>query len=122
MGHSTANRSHRARRPRRRVDIFAGLKRLLLLVAVWTCAILIGYQAVRAYLQHRAVSQAVAGLDADYNDRLQVYASELAEGQRIEGNAEYQKELLKKHFGYTERNETPIMIIHEGQESKVNGE
>jgi hypothetical protein len=109
MGHSGASRPRR----RRRVDVFAGIKRLLLLFAVWTCAILIGYQAFHAYLKHREVAQAVAGLNSQYDTKLQDYAGELAEGERLECSADYQKELLKKQFGYTERNETPIIILHD---------
>jgi hypothetical protein len=108
MGQTRAGRPSRRRR---RVDYLAGVKRLALLLAVWACAILIGYQALHAYLRHREVCRAVASLNTQYDSKLQNYAGELAEGDKIAGSADYQKELLKKHFGYTERNETPIMIL-----------
>ena len=101
----------RSRRGRRRVDYITGIKRLLLLAAVWTCAVLAGIQAVRVYAHRQAVAREVSSLSSQYDDTLQVYAGELAEGDRLEKSAEYQKDLLKKHFGYTERNETPILIL-----------
>lgn len=109
------NGAVRPRRGRRRVDYFTAIKRLLLLAAVWTCAILVGIQAFRVFQHRQAVAREVNGMDTQYNDKLQVYAGELAEGARLENSAEYQKELLKKHFGYTEQNETPIIILPESE-------
>ncbi len=108
----------RSRRGKRRVDYFTAIKRILLFVAVWVCAILVGIRAIRVYQYHQAVAHQVSRLDTQYNGKLQDYASELAEGVRLEKSAEYQKDLLKKHFGYTEQNETPIIILPESEASK----
>ena len=93
--------------------IFTGAQRALLFIAVWGLAAAMLIQAGFSCVQHQRLSRQVASLKQQYDKQMQDYAGQLAEGERLSSDQNYQVELLKKKFGYTRPNETPIIIDHE---------
>lgn len=93
--------------------ILAVAQRALLFIAVWGLAAAMLIQAVRSCIQHQRLARQVAGLQQQYDQQMKDYAGQLAEGERLNNDKDYQIELLKKRFGYTRPNETPIVIDHE---------
>lgn len=88
-------------------------QRALLLIVVWSLAVALAVQAVRSCITHQRLVREVAAMQADYQHKLADYASQLAEGERLKSDKQYQVDLLKKRFGYTRPNETPIIIERE---------
>jgi hypothetical protein len=93
--------------------IFTGAQRALLFIAVWGLAAAMLIQAGRSCVQHQRLARQVASLQQQYNQQMKDYAGQLAEGERLNNDQNYQVELLKKKFGYTRPNETPIIVDHE---------
>ncbi len=85
-------------------------QRALLLIVVWGLAAAVVVQAARSCITHQRLVRDVATMQADYERKLADYASQLAEGERLKNDKQYQVDLLKKRFGYTRPNETPIII------------
>jgi len=92
------------------------VQRVLLLLFFWGLACLVSVRAVAQAVEHRQLARETAQLNAQYQQQLQEYAKLLAEGERISNDHDYQIELLKKRFGYTAPDETPIVIMH-GEEA-----
>ncbi|MCC7478641.1 hypothetical protein IT575_09325 [bacterium] len=104
------------------MSIWTKIKRVLSLLAVWAVA---GYSAWMAYSAWQEFQQRqaeLAGAQADYKQQLDDYGRLLAEGDALREDKQYQKDLLKKRFGYTEPDETPIVIVRDnaaGHESSA---
>ena len=92
---------------------FTLILRLLVLVLIWGLAFTASVRAIDGLVDHRKLTRIVSELSEQYNERLAEYAQLLVEGERIANDRAYQIELLKRRFGYTERDETPIVIIEE---------
>jgi hypothetical protein len=92
---------------------FAVAQRVLLFVAVWGLAAAMVIQAGRSCVEHQRLARQVAGMQQQYDQQMQDYAGRLAEGERLNNDKDYQIELLKKKFGYTRPNETPIIVDRE---------
>ncbi|MBN2081625.1 hypothetical protein JW859_05375 [bacterium] len=101
MGHAKARISR----------IVRAALRVTLFFAIWTAAIAVTVSAVRQAEEHRRLAAEVDELEARYEDEFDAYAEQLAENERIATDEEKQVELLKERFGYTEPNETPIIIL-----------
>jgi len=82
-----------------------------IITAVWALALVAAVSATASMIEHHQLRRDVAVLKQDYDREVQEYASLQAEGDRIENDHQYQIELLKKRFGYTEPDETPIVIL-----------
>jgi cell division protein FtsB len=93
--------------------LLAAAQRALLFIAVWGFASAMLIQAGRSCVQHQQLAREVAGLQQQYDQQMKDYAGQLAEGERLKHDKDYQIELLKKRFGYTRPNETPIIVDHE---------
>lgn len=85
--------------------------RVTLFFAVWVLAVVVAIQAVGQVLEHRQLAREVETLEQDYAQQLDTYAGQLAENELISNDEETQVELLKQRFGYTEPDETPIIIL-----------
>ena len=85
--------------------------RVTLFFAVWTVAVSVAVSAIKQADEHRRLAAEVTALEGRYEDEFDAYAEQLAENQRIAVDEEKQVELLKERFGYTEPNETPIIIL-----------
>jgi hypothetical protein len=86
------------------------LKRAAVVLAIWTIALSQLGRAVASAVGYVHLKHEVSTLDAQYQDRLQDYGSLLAEGEKIHHDKAYQVDLLKKNYGYTEPDETPIIV------------
>jgi len=91
------------------------LRRLVTLTLVWGLAAFYGIQAVAAMIEHRQLRNELAQLHSQYDNDLENYSNELAHGERIRKDEQYQIDLLKKNFGYSEPDETPVIILPEQQ-------
>jgi hypothetical protein len=91
------------------------LRRLVTLALVWGLAVFYGVQAVAAMLEHRQLRAELVQLHSQYDSDLETYSDELAHGERIRKDEQYQIDLLKKKFGYSEPDETPVIILPEQQ-------
>ena len=89
------------------------IQRAVLFIAVWTAAVLVVSQAWGLSVRHRELSDEVRGLEGQYRTELAEYADVLAEKDRIASDHETQISYLKDKFGYTEPDETPIIIIRD---------
>jgi hypothetical protein len=96
-------------------------QRALLLIVVWGLAAAVVVQAALSYITHRRLVREVAGMQADYKQKVADWAAQLAEGEKLQSDKQYQVELLKKRFGYTRPNETPIIIDREDPASTEQG-
>jgi hypothetical protein len=74
-------------------------------------AVVVARQALGQAWEHQRLSREVRSLQQDYAENLDAYAAQLAENERIASDEERQVELLKERFGYTEPDETPIIIL-----------
>jgi hypothetical protein len=93
------------------------IKRALTLAAVWSLASYCAYLAFGAWQEHKLRETELRAAREDYDARLQEYSKLLAEGDALRGDKQYQKDLLKKRFGYTEPDETPIVIVRDNNAS-----
>lgn len=93
------------------------IKRALSLAAVWLVAGYCAWMAYGAFREHEQRTAELGRMRADYESQADGYAKLLAEGEKIQGDKQYQKDLLKKRFGYTEPDETPIVIVRDNQDS-----
>lgn len=89
------------------------IRRGILLLAVWACALFLCAKAAQAINLHNRKSAEVAELEEQYNAMVQEYAGLLAEGEKIATDPEKQIGILKDHYGYTLPDETPIVIVTE---------
>jgi hypothetical protein len=89
---------------------FTILKRAAVVLAVWLLALLTLGRAVASAVSYVQLKGEVKRLDAQYQARLEDYAGQLAEGEKIRHDQQYQVELLKQNYGYTEPDETPIIV------------
>lgn len=101
--------------------VFRIAQRVLLLLFIWGLACLLSVRAVAQAVEHRRLVRETAQLDRQYQQQLKDYARLLAEGERLANDHDYQIELLKKHFGYTAPDETPIVIMHGEDEAAAAG-
>ena len=93
--------------------IFTLILRSIMLVLIWGLAVTASVRAIDGLVDHRYLAGTVYKLSQQYDERLSQYARLLVDGERIANDREYQIELLKRRFGYTERDETPIIVIEE---------
>jgi hypothetical protein len=91
--------------------IVTALKRAALLLAVWGLACVQVYRAAASTIEHRRLSSEVASMQADYEEQMADYSKLLAESHLIRTDKPTQINLLKKKLGYTEPDETPIIIL-----------
>jgi cell division protein FtsB len=84
--------------------------RAAILLLIWSLATVQLYRAVAGAIEHRRLSREVTALQAEYQGRLDEYTAVLAESERLRSDPEAQKQFLKGKFGYTERDETPIVV------------
>ena len=89
------------------------IKRAFTLLAVWSLGAYCVFLAYSAWQEHSERSRELASARAEYQQQLQQYGHILAEGESLRGDEQYQKDLLKKRFGYTEPDETPIVIVRD---------
>jgi hypothetical protein len=89
------------------------LRRLGTLALIWGIALFYAVQAVGAMMEHRQLSAELGQMQKQYNSDLRSYSQELAHGEKIRGDEQYQIELLKKKLGYSEPDETPVIILPE---------
>lgn len=88
-------------------------QRALLLVLIWGVAAAVVVQAACSFITHQRLVRDATAMRADYDKKLADYAAQLAEGERLKHDKQYQVELLKQRFGYTRPNETPIIVEDE---------
>jgi hypothetical protein len=93
------------------VRIWRAILRVTLFLLIWSAALAVANQAVHLALEHQQLSRDVQALEMEYETSLDSYAGQLVENERIKSDEERQVELLKKRFGYTEPDETPIIIL-----------
>lgn len=91
--------------------IWRAAMRVTLFFLIWTMAVVVARQALGQVWEHQRLSREVGALQQDYAEHLDAYAEQLAENERIASDEERQVELLKQRFGYTEPDETPIIIL-----------
>lgn len=91
--------------------IWRATLRVALFFLVWSFAVIVAIQALAQVVEHRRLAGEVQLLQQDYRSQLDAYAALLAENDRIASDEELQVELLKQRFGYTEPDETPIIIL-----------
>jgi hypothetical protein len=98
------------------------IRRAISVAAVWSLALASLGLAFGAYVQHREAKAELDKLASLYDSQMQDYGRLLAEGEQLRGDKDYQIKLLKKRFGYTEADETPIVIVkqYEGQQVPAN--
>ncbi|MCH7472434.1 hypothetical protein IIA79_05725 [bacterium] len=90
-------------------------RRAAVLSIVWGLAAVLLVRTAESLIAQRRLSQEVSALRSEYDQKLQEYSQLLAEGDRIQNDKQYRIDLLKKRFGYTEPDETPIVIIESGK-------
>jgi hypothetical protein len=86
------------------------LKRAAVVLVIWGVALLQLGRTVASAVDYVHLKKEVTSLDAQYQSRLEDYGGLLAEGEKIRGDRAYQVDLLKKNYGYTEPDETPIIV------------
>lgn len=86
------------------------LKRAAVVLLVWGLALTQLTRAVASAVDYVHLKKEVTSLDAQYQDKLADYSGLLAEGEKIRHDKAYQVDLLKKNYGYTEPDETPIIV------------
>lgn len=89
------------------------LVRLALLLIVWGLVIHFISRTVVTYSQYRAVSRELAQVSAEYDRMFHDYSEQLWEGDRLENDKEYQRQILKNSYYYYEANERPMIIVDE---------
>ncbi len=95
------------------MSIWTKIKRVATLLAVWAIASYCAFMAWTAYQEHQQRESELAAARENYDQQLQDYSRLLAEGDALRDDKQYQKDLLKKRFGYTEPDETPIVIVRD---------
>ncbi len=85
-------------------------KRAAVVLGIWMLALLQLGNAVACAVNYVQLKGEVRQLNAQYQARLEDYTSLLAEGEKIRHDPQYQVDLLKKNYGYTEPDETPIIV------------
>ena len=86
------------------------LKRAAVVLAIWVVALLQLGRAVASAVDYVHLKKEVSTLDAQYQAKLENYSGLLAEGEKIRHDKAYQVDLLKQNYGYTEPDETPIIV------------
>jgi hypothetical protein len=93
--------------------------RVLLAAIVWGLAALTLVRSSVQALEHSRLSRETARLNQEHQQLMDEYGQLLAEGERISGDHDFQVQLLKERFGYTAPDETPIVILNEGEQAPV---
>lgn len=91
--------------------IWRAVLRVSLFLLIWVAAFGVGNHAIGLALEHQQLARDVHELESAYQESFDRYAEQLAENERIMSDENRQIELLKKRFGYTEPDETPIIIL-----------
>jgi len=89
------------------------LMRLVMLLFVWGLAVHFISRTVVTYSQYRTVSRELAQVSAEYDRMFHDYSEQLWEGDRLENDKEYQRQILKNSYYYYEANERPMIIVDE---------
>ena len=87
-----------------------------MLIAIWSLAGLALAAAARSYSANRAKAAEVAELEARYGQEMDDYASVLLRGEKLAEDQDFRIRLLKDRFGYTEPDETPIVILEDPEQ------
>ena len=101
----------RGKSPSKLARVLLVTRRAIILLAIWLVASIAAVRAMGSMLEHRRLASEVAVLENEYQCQIEEYTQLLTEGDRIENDHNYQIEILKKRFGYTEPDETPIVIL-----------
>lgn len=86
-----------------------------MLAAVWLGAVYFAVLAGSAIIEHRIVANDVAALRARTKLEFEAYSKELAKGERLRTDKEYQASILKGDYGYTKPDETPVIILRQAE-------
>jgi len=86
------------------------LKRGALVLTIWMLALLQLVQVGVGIAHYISLKREVHALNAQYQSKLEDYTGLLAEGDKIRHDPQYQVSLLKRNYGYTEPDETPIIV------------
>lgn len=89
------------------------LVRLAWLLIIWGLVVHFISRTVVTYSQYRVVSRELAQVSAEYDRMFHAYSEQLWEGDRLENDREYQRQLLKNSYYYYEANERPMIIVDE---------
>lgn len=89
------------------------LQRVILFALVWGLALFTLGKAGVLWFEHRQLAAEVQRLEQRRADELKQYAELLAVGQRLANDKQYQLDLLKRRFGYTAPDETPIAVLRD---------
>jgi hypothetical protein len=89
---------------------FGALRRRLLLGFIWLIALGASARAVTALVEQQQLRHDVARLAQQREQQRQDYLKLREENMRLATDRPTQVELLKHNFGYTELDETPIVI------------
>lgn len=95
------------------LNIWRTVKRATVFLLIWITAGFVVKHAVCQAINHQRLSTEVRCLETDYQDEMNEYAEVLAENERITSDHDTQIAYLKDKFGYTEPDETPIIILRE---------
>ena len=96
---------------RRAVWINAG--KIAVLLVVYALFLHFTVLAIVKGLDLRERSLTFSDRDVQYRRMYRVYAEQLWEGQRLEGDREYQRKILKDTYLYYEPNERPVIVVEE---------
>jgi hypothetical protein len=93
--------------------ILAVAQRALLLAIIWGLAAVVLAKAVYSCVVHERLAREVAQLGRQYDKQFAEYGELLVEGEKLKQDDDYKVSLLKKRFGYTRPNETPIVVLRD---------
>jgi cell division protein FtsB len=93
----------------------SALRRGLILIAIWALASVQLYRATACTLEHRRLTSEIETMQRDYDEQLEDYSRILAEAEALRSDDRTKIDYLKKEYGYTEPDETPIIITRSAQ-------
>jgi hypothetical protein len=89
------------------------IKRVVILLSVWIITGLVWYHVAGEYSYHQALSSEVAQLEADRDMQAGELTRSLVNEDELRNDPDRKIEMLKKEFGFTRLDETPILILPE---------
>lgn len=87
------------------------VQRGLFLLTVWGAAAYFAVLACGAAVAHQRVQSDLAQMHAQTKQEFEAYSKDLAKGEQLTQDKEYQANLLKENYGYTKPDETPVIIL-----------
>jgi hypothetical protein len=91
--------------------IVRAVKRVTVLLAIWAAAASLCFHTTQEYLQLRALKAEVAQLEQERQLLSGQLTRTLVEENELRTNPERQVEVLQRDFGFSLRDETPILIV-----------